>query len=150
MKTLKTLVILAAFAGSFPSCSKDESKDWLPIVFGVVHDESTSIVGKWKLEKVISIDLKHGYILHDFSRRNVVYEFKTDNTLTVTGNTNPNHWYCARNGDYSYAIEIIESAGISIKIYYSGGCSFNSQEMVINYALLDGPFYYFTRITPKK
>ena len=145
-RIFKITAFLLAFAGSFSSCSKDGGKDWLSIAFSVVHDESTSIVGKWKLEKVIQVFAERK--TYDYSRHNIVYEFYEDNILKVSGNTK--HGRCLSNGTYPYSIDVHEG-GATLKLHgLSTGCAFNSKELAFSYCHLDGDTYYFTRITPKK
>jgi len=49
------------------------------------NDDTGDIIGKWKL---IEVRNTFAQIKIDYSQYNIVYEFKTDGILTVSGKTN--------------------------------------------------------------
>ena len=89
---LNKSVMLLFFAASFCFCKKKYdvicpppvSDENCAILAVPVHDEKASIVGKWKL----MIAKTHGWQpikCTDYCQYNIVFEFKSNNVLTVSG-----------------------------------------------------------------
>jgi putative lipoprotein (rSAM/lipoprotein system) len=49
-------------------------------------DESDILHGKWKLISINSFTIEEGDMSFDYSQKNIIYEFKANNDLTVSGN----------------------------------------------------------------
>jgi len=72
-QTLKLTIIMLLLAICFTACKKK-------------NEEPENIIGKWKLTEV-SI-WKNYQLLEviDYSSENIIYDFKKNNKLTITGN----------------------------------------------------------------
>jgi len=92
------ILIFTAFllllAGCFCSCQKKENS----------IEYSSMVVGKWKLEFISDREQTI-----DYSKYNIVYEFKTNNVLTVTGKVNNTDHRILENGKHFYNVVIPES-----------------------------------------
>ena len=71
---------------------------------GVIKVED--LYGVWKLVSVtITGDRRDGYLTIDYSAYSILYEFKTNGILTVSGVPENNERYCVHEiGDYPYAV----------------------------------------------
>jgi len=139
MKAIKNILglamVLLVLAGSFSSCAEDE-------------EPTTSIIGKWKLVKVTSSFTSIGPISFDYSQYNILYEFKVNDILTVSGKTdNIDNYMGHEIGEHSYSI-IDEDKGYDrLTIDGQGwGHQISSNELIISLAFLDGPIYDFVKI----
>lgn len=65
-------------------------------------ESSNPLVGQWKLIQTKTSAGNTGFVTEDFSSRNIVYDFKANNTLTVTGSSNEGGGYS--DGNYSYQL----------------------------------------------
>ena len=90
----RVVVLCVVLAGLFSSCAQKEN-----------NTEPTSIIGKWKLVKFDYRPMtsppspKDSF---DYSQNNVVYEFKSNNILTVSGKTDDIDYRGLEIGDHSY------------------------------------------------
>jgi len=154
LKSAKYISVLLLLAGICFSCIaeknvNEESEDCL-CNFNFSHDGTASIIGKWKLEKIRVIS-RLGTFCTDYSKYNVVYEFKHDGILTVSSGNSENHgWH--ESGEYSF---IKDEWGMS-QDGYPWGLNINkgstnwyilsSKELIIDYSPGDGATYYFVKI----
>ena len=153
IKVLKIIAVVLMLAGSFCSCAKkgnntdDVCEDCL-CIFNVVGDKSSSILGKWKLIKGWQpfVSLSDCY---DYSQYNIVFEFKIDNVLMVSAETENPRVYPS-TGEHFYSIDEYVydgTSGFRMKIntlYWAYGN--NHKELIISDLPLDGPIYYFVKI----
>jgi len=138
-KILVKVAMMLFLTGSFSSCSKK------------VNNESTSIIGEWKLERVEIMFVGES---NDYSQYNIVYEFNENGILTVSGETDHIELYRGHEtGEYPYSIisevEAKEKVGIvdyrlKIGTIFS---SFNvsSEGLIIDGRALDGATYYLLK-----
>ena len=71
------------------------------------HLHSSDIIGKWKLVTFLSFD-RGGWGISDHSENNIVYEFKPDGVLTVSGNIEHPHFRMPpKTEDYFYSTDTI-------------------------------------------
>ncbi|MGB2174816.1 MAG: hypothetical protein ACPH06_07855 [Flavobacteriaceae bacterium] len=102
---MKKIIILILSIGIFTSCSID-------------NDSTTinEIIGEWKLVEARMFDFSTNATI-DYSNENIVYNFQTNQILTVSGGDNVGHL----NGDYEYFF------GKD----YLGGSSSTEEEMIL-------------------
>ncbi len=138
-----TVIMLLLAAGCFSSCSEKVNEK--PNI-----DKSVSIIGKWKLVKVQVVFYNRD--LYDYSHYNIIYEFKSNNVLTVSGETDDIDTYRGHNiGEHVYSItdddKVIPGSSPVLKIdeIYSL-FSISSKSLEISYAPLDGPIYFLIKI----
>jgi hypothetical protein len=156
LETAKCAVIFLVAAG-FYSCDKQSSSvepeeeycEDCSCIFDFAHEETASIIGKWKLEKIRLIS-RAGLFCTDCSPYNIVYEFKQNGVLTVSGNTENYNGY--QSGEYSiiednrqerYPSDIAWGLGINTSgtLWYK----LSSKKLIIDYSPLDGDTYYFVK-----
>jgi len=123
----------------------------------LVHDESSTILGKWKLIAARCGGFCSPFGNFDYCQHNIVFEFKPNGVLTILGNTEQPHlnpWL--KEGDGFYSIESppnnVSRDDISIKIGspslprgWNYLCWFDSKRMRL-YTVSEGPWYYFIKI----
>jgi hypothetical protein len=128
-----------------------DREDCSSFLENLIHDESASIIGKWKLERRLP---GRGGVCKDYSQCNVVYEFKSNGVLTISGQSaelvSP-----GRIGNHCYSIiDIIWPSGLpDVWITYPGikmgdqryQLILCSNKLVMSQAPHDGPTYYFIR-----
>lgn len=86
---MKNLIIILLTFGSFLSCSN--------------HDDNPSnseILGEWKLIEARIINFENNPLI-DYSKENIIYNFKANRVLSVTGGNNVGY----PNGEYDYIFE---------------------------------------------
>ena len=103
-----------------------------------------SILGKWRL---ISGEWPMGRITYDFSQYYIVYEFKSDNVLTVTGDVDDQ----VRLGDFPYYF--LTATDSDIRRWYTIRIlatpykhQVTEEELILDSRQAAGPLYYFVRI----
>jgi len=129
-RLLGVLTILMMTTGNFSSCKQKEInvQEELKAILSVVHDESASIFGKWKLVKEILVFTSNGPKLFDYSKKNIVYEFKENGVLTISGVSHDT----GLDGEHFYSIEDDESGGTKLTIGLTWWpYSVNSKELVL-------------------
>lgn len=116
----------------------DKLSDDVKVVLKVdeLPANSTSIIGKWKLMK----EQTSGFGSIDYSKRNIVYEFKTNGVLTVSGNGNTG-W--KEKGRHSYSIDNYREIQAG---YSSSWYNVSPGELIIDSRPLDGSAFYFAKI----
>jgi hypothetical protein len=135
------MTVSLILAGNLASCEKKEN-----------NEDSTSIIGKWKLVEVTIPFTQTGPISYDYSQYNIVYEFDTNDVLTVSGEIDHIDRYAGHEpGEYlySYTQKPNEYIPNSYTLIINGqmyACQISSEEMEFNNAFLDGSFYYFIKI----
>jgi len=114
------------------------------------HDESASIVGKWKLVKEQMSGMGcPPQLITDFSHDHVVYEFKPDGIVTITSNTDD--YSGLKVGDHSYSfVETSESYWAAYWLetddLFRARYSIFSDQLVIDYGYMDYATFYFIKI----
>jgi hypothetical protein len=110
-------------------------------VLNIVHDESSSILGKWKLLKTIH---PMSGQCSDYSQYNIVYEFKANNILTVSGEDDI---FGIDEHTYSIIEPNEQNSFRTLKINNSYFWHRSStKELMIDDSPLDGGIFYFTKI----
>ena len=151
----KGIVVALCFVlvGFFSSCAEKKennvNEDCLSVL-NIVHDKSSSILGKWKLIKVRVNFASSAQEIKctDYSQYNIVFEFKSNNVLTISAETeHPEIW---TTGEHFYSIVDEEMFGNStsmLQINTLYECyQINSKELIITGAPVDGPSYYLVKI----
>jgi len=90
-KLFKFTFVLLLLTGILSACSKNNEEM-------SVLDDYSKILGKWKLLKTTHPITGQSF---DYSIDNIVFEFKTNGTLTVSGNID-DLW--PSNGDHIYSV----------------------------------------------
>ena len=135
-------VLLQCNKGKF---SDDDCKD-CSCIYEFTHEETASIVGRWKLEK-INLSSRTGTTCTDCSPYNVVYEFKENGVLTVSGDIeNLGH----KSGEYTFVNDEwgMGQKGFPWGLNLSNGPTWymlSSKKLIIDYSRGDGATYYFVR-----
>jgi predicted nucleotide-binding protein (sugar kinase/HSP70/actin superfamily) len=150
----KITAVLLILSGCLSSCRKkgenvnEDCLSFIKYINSIVHDESSSILGKWKLEKEIGIRMGNSdtpYLCDDYTQSNIIFEFKANNVLTITADTD---FYL--KGEHSHSIiENDEWWGkqLYLKIGHTNWFfGKSSNELVLNLMPLDGPAYYLVKI----
>jgi len=147
---------LLILATSLSSCEDKEQEctptvlnenDCISILSNLVHDESASIIGKWKLEKKFQHfgqDVSTSCL--DYSHCNIVYEFKPNGVLTVSGRAGQNIFPGVENHSYSIG-SFPDERSLKINNTYWWH-NVTSERLVFNLLPLDGGAYIFVRVTP--
>jgi hypothetical protein len=65
--------------------------------------------GKWKLIWIKSFTIEEGDLSFDYSHKNIIYEFKPNNVLIVSGNVNGTDYRGHGVGEHFYDVTIIEA-----------------------------------------
>ena len=65
-------------------------------------NKDSTIIGKWKLDKIVPFTNLESY---DYSQYNIVFEFKTNGTLTVSGTNELANASIFPEGDYLYLLK---------------------------------------------
>ena len=100
----------------------------------------SSVIGKWKLMKEQTSGFGSPSKEIDYSKDNIVYEFKNNGVLTVSGNGIVG-WL--ENGNHSYSIGNYNEIQIGYSISWY---SISPDELIIDRRLVDGSAFYFTGI----
>ena len=145
-KTLYTITLLLLL-GSITSCSKQEDDD------DIITNATEGIIGDWKLDKVKANFFLAEDKTQDLSKNNIVYQFRSDGILTVSGNVDPINNYPGHTvRDYTYSIDETQKHGpsgwprglkIDDFIYWY---RLSQDKLIIDASPLDGATYYLTRI----
>jgi len=141
MKLLKFLLSMMIVLSCF-SCQNSSDEE------GVAGDIDFSIIGKWKLVKS---EHPWGGQTIDYSKHSIVYEFRKDNILKVSGEpADIGRFYCGETGESSYSIiePNKENSFRTLKIGNNGYCwhKVSAKELILDESPLDGGKIYFIRI----
>jgi len=108
-------------------------------------DYHTSILGRWKLVESRATFLFHGIQTIDYSQYNIVFEFKTNNVVSVSGM----YEYAPilyEGGDHYYSIDTEEprriNLGEKLKMWYN----FASGRLYIGDASASMGYYEFVKL----
>jgi len=127
------------------------------LVETICRDE-VIIIGKWKLVEA-KVYTRHGLVLCDCSQYDIVYEFKRNGTLMITGDVDSVDTYIGQRpaGIYPYSFVELEerltfggyysSYGLTIGTNTTYWYRFYSEGLEITMAPVDGETYNFVRIT---
>ena len=154
MKKLVFMIISALICGAvFTSCGTDKTQviedcEDCSCIFNFSHEKNASIIGEWKLEK-IKVHSRLGISCTDCSPYNVVYEFKKNGTLTVSGNTENYGWH--ESGKYSFIKDEWGAGrddypwGLNINEGLTNWFMLSSKTLIIDYSPLDGGTFYLVK-----
>ena len=152
IKRFVFLLICTGCVFALQQCSKSEFSnedcEECLCVFDFAHDKTASIIGKWKLEK-IRVSSRLGISCMDCSSYNVLYEFKQNGTLTVSGNTK--NLGCHESGEYSFIKDEWSMGrddypwGLKINYGSTNWYMLSSKKLIIDYSPGDGATYYFVK-----
>ena len=120
----------------------DKLRDGAKVVLKVeeLPASITSIIGKWKLMKEQTSGFGSPSKEIDYSKQNIVCEFKTNGVLTVSGNDNA-VWL--EKGNHSYSIDNYKKIQVG---YSSSWYSVSSSELIIDSRPVDGSAFYFAKV----
>ena len=120
----------------------DKLRDDVKVVLKVdeLPASITSIIGKWKLMKECTSGFGSLSEEIDYSNLNIVYEFKTNGILTVSGNGNAG---LVGKGNHSYSIGNYQVLQIGNS---SSWYAVSSNELIIDSRPVDGSAFYFAKI----
>lgn len=148
---MKTKIILAIIIMlSTLSCKKSEiTIDDLQCPVTAIQGKENVIIGKWKLVKQ---DNAWGVPSVDYSCQKIIYEFKSDGRLLVTGNVEyllsiplgSHKFELARLSNYP--MKDVQSLNIIGELMSSWPCEISTNEMTLSQAMLDGPTLTLYRI----
>lgn len=99
--------------------------------------ELSSILGRWKLKRKLTSGFASPVEETDFSNQEVIYEFDSNEVLTVTGKGNTG-WIGQGNHPYSIGNFGIIKVGLRSSWY-----KISTNELVIDSRPLDGSAYFF-------
>ena len=136
----KITVVLLFLAGIF-SCSENSDTE-------IIIEKA--IIGKWKLVKIeVDIDLENGNGIRnpttfDYSQDNIIYEFKKNNVLTISGSIDKNDYRVHEAGDHFYEMVPFTHSDTIDVCAYQGYFNSSSHE---DYLIIDNVYYSYP---PKK
>ena len=146
LKKVKYIVLLL-LTGIFFSCSEEQLN----------IDRENTIAGKWKLVKMQSWLSPDFY---DYSQYNVVFEFREDSTLTVSGKTDQMGQLVIPAGEYLYLSKDYKLRvnganlfqgksdfwyGFSLKEVILTPASFNDDMTDLEFSIDGGGAWYFIK-----
>ena len=119
----------------------------------VIHDETASIIGKWKLveERISGFSGCIPRYRTDYSQSNVEYEFKRNGVLTISGDAGypiwpkiGDHFYSFIEGSHVYRYDYyLEIGDPDYSSYFQYRIS--SEQLAIDQRFVDGNAYYFVK-----
>jgi|GEM_PF-1369252 len=146
---MKPSFLLFVLIFIFLSCKKTEIVKMdlkCPVV--AVKGSDTNVIGKWKLVKGVTVFADRR--TEDYSCNEVIYTFKTNETLTISSDTKD--LISLSPGEYSYNFplspfyeDVKESYTMQIN-QSELACTISNGVMVLDGSSLDGPIQYFVRI----
>ena len=112
----KITVVLLFLVGTF-SCSEKSEPD-----SDFVASVKKNLIGKWKLEKVeIAIsfgnDEESDLTTFDYSQNNIIYEFKANNTLIVSGSSDKIDYRGHKIGSHVYKVQLPPPNPLALYLY---------------------------------
>lgn len=116
----------------------------------IIYEDSITIIGKWKLVKIQTSGFNPtGTVeVFDYSNYNIIYEFKLDNILTISGNIKDIDEYKGHKlGEYLYSFSVNDRiiTEFTIEEFGSFQFSISSKQLEIGNKYLDGDTYYFIK-----
>jgi len=100
----------------------------------------SSVIGKWKLIKEQTSGFGSPSKEIDYSKHDIVYEFKSNGVLTVSGNDIVG-WL--ENGNHSYSVGNYNEIQIGYSMYWY---SISPDELIIDRRPVDGSAFYLAKI----
>ena len=102
MKRLFLIIVPALICwAAFTSCGKDEAQ--------VTEDGNKILHGKWQLISISPLNVEGmNLALVGYSPNNIIYEFKANNVLTVSGNIENINYGGLEIGEYFYDVALAE------------------------------------------
>ena len=129
MDTIKSITIILFLLLGTVGCNKK------------VNNNEISIIGKWKLVKVTYPFTAQSY---DYSQCNIIYEFDTNDILTVSGVNCINTIYRGHEiGEHFYSVNDDNKLTIN---YLTSSYTISSERLEISNAPLDGEVYNLNKI----
>ena len=95
---MAAIVACLAVTTMFSSCEQKSN----------LKEESDILHGKWKLITINLFTIEEGNMLFDYSQKNIIYEFKANNVLTVSGNVENIDYRGHEIGKHFYDITLTE------------------------------------------
>ena len=135
--TITVLLLVSIFS----SCSKNTSN----IEEMRFLKNPSELFGKWKLSETVSSGFITQPKTENYSQYNIVFEFKPNGILTVSGNLD-SHW--PNNGDHDYSVvepDTQHGPNLKISTLYFWTRS-NSKELEIDSRPVDGGVFKLLRI----
>lgn len=146
MKTLFLRLVMSILLLFFIGAGCKENEQECPPV--AVEGPEDDVVGKWKQIKGETVFYQSQIV--DYSFNNIVYNFKSDGTLSINSDIDNPIGY--NTGEYVYEFSQHSLYGnidekYTLKIDKKNwACSITGSNLVLNNAYLDGPILYFVRI----
>ena len=150
---LKLLIFSLLLIIAVTACNSNQKEDDIPIenlTKSVDSDLYKLISGKWQLMEVRASFVSNPPFVYDCSEYNIVYEFKTNGVLIVSGETDESIGYTAGEYTYSFVDDVFGWLhlpwGLQINNYSPSWYNISSEELIIDYSPLDGSTSCFIRI----
>jgi len=132
----KTVTLLLVIITLFACTSDDDAR------------LDKQIIGEWKLIKAEIVNFSPNSPIIDYSDKNIIYNFKSDGKLVVTGGENIEY----PDGEYDYYFGEDYLGGTTdpkillVKINNSKWtCNLTDSEMMLGQSYVDGPNLFFKR-----
>lgn len=133
----------------FSACKKDDHLDEaLRCPVEAVNGANDNITGKWKLVKAKAVFRDPR--TEDYSCNDIVYDFRADGMLVISGTTKNPIGY--DEGQYAYEFSIGKlyqeaEEDYTLKIGNTSlACNIEENQLVINESPLDGPILHLVRV----
>ena len=110
--------------------------------------QDNDVVGKWKM--IRGQTAFHEQRTIDFSCNNIIYDFQTDGTLSISSDTE--NLISLASGKYKYELlfEPLEASNEEFTLQIDGlvtGSEISTDAMTINHSYHDGPILHFVRVS---
>lgn len=132
-------------------CEKEEkNEDGLQCPVTMQEGADDNVIGKWKLVKASIIKLAHGISTEDYSCNNIIYHFKEDGSLIISGVDEGMH--IRGNGVYSFELKDTMlydhmEYDYTLKIgEIRKACGIHNNAMVLDASPVDGNTLHFFRV----
>ena len=153
---IKLQVILILLVAGIVGCNKTNESNQIEEIPEETIDSTlyTLISGKWQLLTVEEVFVPVPQPTHDYSKYNIVYEFKPNGVLTVSGATDDIERYIGhKTGKHSYSFiddgNKLGMVGLPFGLQINNFISWyqlSSEELIINDSPLDGYVYFLIKI----
>ena len=121
------------------------------------NNYAENIIGEWKLVKITNsytLDTSFNPLSYDYSQYSIVYEFKRNSVLTVSGETDVIDIYVGHTiGKHSYSfVKDKDGYGMAGLPYglkiddHTYWYEVSSEKLIITMAPVDGNAYYFVKL----
>ena len=143
--TLSKTIIAVLFLSMLMSCHKNNENNCLPVI---VNGSQTDIRGDWKQVKGQTVFYNPKTI--DYSCNNIVYHFKTNDSLIIDSDVTSPIGYESGIYNYQFTLESLYNdpkEKFTLKIgNINWSCGISGSDLIINSAPVDGPILYLVRI----